>query len=307
MRYDVIIVGGGPAGLAAALTLGRARRRVLLCDSGPPRNAAAVHVHNFLTRDGTPPAELRRIGREQLRPYASVEVRDARVEAIHGERDAFEARLSDGSVEARRILLCTGMIDELPALEGFRALWGTSIFQCPYCHGWEVRDRSFGWLAPSAEFLAFALLLRGWTSDVVALTDGRFAVPAEVRAQLEAAGVPIEERPITRLVAREDRLEHIELAEGEPLRRDVLFARPPQRQVPLVESLGLELDPAGHVRVNDPHRETSTPGIYAAGDLQTPMQAAIAAAAAGMLTAAMINHALALEPPPSRGRPHQTG
>jgi thioredoxin reductase len=299
MTYDVIIVGGGPAGLSAALTLGRARKRVLLCDSGPPRNAAAVHVQGFLTRDGTPPAELRRIAREQLRPYASVEVRDVRVEEIGGERGAFTARLADGSVEARRVLLCTGMIDELPDLEGFRALWGKSIFQCPYCHGWEARDRGFGWLAPSVELLDFALMLRGWTSDVVALTDGRFPVPAEVRARLHGAGVRIEERRIIRLVASDDRLERIELAEGEPLRRDVLFARPPQRQVPLVQSLGLELDAAGFVRVDDAHRETSRPGIHAAGDQQMGAQAAMTAAASGMLTAAMLNHALALELAPS--------
>lgn len=295
MTYDMIIVGGGPAGLSAALTLGRARRRVLLCDSGPPRNAAAVHVHNFLTRDGTPPAELRRIGREQLRPYASVEVRDVRVEEILGERGAFTARLTDGTVEARRVLLCTGMIDELPELEGFRALWGRSIFQCPYCHGWESQDRGFGWLAPSVEMLEHALMLRAWTSDVVVLTDGRYAVPAEVRERLSAAGVRIEERRITRLVAHADRLERIELAEGEPLRRDLLFARPPQRQVPLVQALGLELDAGGYVRVHDLYKETSRPGIHAAGDLQTPGQAAIMAAASGMQAAAVLNHSLTVE------------
>lgn len=292
MVYDVIIVGGGPAGLSAAITLGRARRRVLLCDSGPPRNAAAVHVQGFLTRDGTPPAELRRIGREQLRPYESVEVRDVRVEEIAGERGAFEVRLADGRVEARRVLLCTGMIDELPDLEGFRALWGTSIVQCPYCHAWESRDRGFGWLSPSVEALEFALLLRGWTSDVVALTDGRYAVPEEVRARLCSAGVRLEERRITRLVANGNQLERIELAEGEPLPLHLLFARPPQRQVPLVQALGLELDPAGFVRVDEAHGDTSRPGIYAAGDLQTPRQSAIMAAASGMSAAAMLNHAL---------------
>ena len=147
MPYDVVIAGGGPAGLAAALLLGRARKRVLLCDAGTPRNAAAVHVHGFVTRDGITPAEFRRIGRQQLEAYPDVEAREVRVEEIRGERGAFDVRLTTGRVQARRILLCTGMIDELPEIDGFRALWGTSIFQCPYCHGWEIQNQRFGYLA----------------------------------------------------------------------------------------------------------------------------------------------------------------
>ena len=143
MLYDALIVGAGPAGLSAALTLGRARKRVLLCDAGPRRNAAAEHVHGFVTRDGVTPADFRRIGRQQLEPYRNVEVRDVAVEKISGERGAFEVRLTGRQEQARRVLLCTGMIDELPGGDGFRALWGTSIFQCPYCHGWEAQDRRF--------------------------------------------------------------------------------------------------------------------------------------------------------------------
>src|SRR5687768_10156835 len=149
MTYDVLIVGGGPAGLSAALTLGRGRKHVLLCDAGPPRNAAAEHMQNFVSRDGTPPPEFRRIAREQLEAYPNVEVRDVRIEELRGKRGNFNARLASGDVQARRVLLCAGMIDELPDLEGFRALWGTSVFQCPYCHGWEHRDRRFGVLASS--------------------------------------------------------------------------------------------------------------------------------------------------------------
>jgi len=294
MTFNVVIIGGGPAGLAAALALGRARRRVLLVDGGVRRNAAAERVHNFVTRDGTPPDEFRRIARQQLEAYASVEVRDARVEAIQGERGAFEVRLDTGSVSARRILLCTGMVDELPALEGFRELWGQSIFQCPYCHGWEVRDQSFGVLVERVELLEFAVLLRSWTGTVVALTNGAFAVPEPVRARLGAAGVAIDERPIRRLVPRGDRLESIELDSGSPRRLDVLFARPPQRQVALVQSLGVALDDAGYVRVDD-MLETSLPGVYAGGDLITPMQGAILAAASGTRAAAALNHALTAE------------
>lgn len=295
MTFDVVIVGGGPAGLAAALALGRGLKRVLLCDAGPRRNAAAVHVHNFVTRDGTPPAEFRDIGRAQLAAYPSVEVRDVQVEAITGERGAFEVRLATGTVAARRILLCLGMIDEMLDIEGFRELWGHSIFQCPYCHGWEVQDRAFGVLATSVEMLEFALLLRGWTSTVVVLTDGRFAVPAEAADRLARAGVRLDERRVTRLVGAAGQLERAILDGGGAVSLDVLFTRPPQRQVPLVAALGLALTPAGFVLVEEPHKGTSVPGIYAAGDLTTPMQGAIMAAAAGTIAAAMLNHELTVE------------
>jgi thioredoxin reductase len=295
MLYDVVIAGAGPAGLSAALTLGRARKSVLLCDAGPRRNAAADHVHGFVTRDGITPTEFRRIGRQQLEPYNNVETREVRVEEIRGEHGAFEVRLATGGVEARRILLCTGLIDELPGLDGFRALWGTSIFQCPYCHGWEVQDRRFAYLAQSAEMLDFALLLRGWTSDVVALTDGRYSLPPEAQTRLTRAGVRIEERRIQRLSASGDRLEHIEFVDGSVLRLNVLFAHPPQRQVEMVRSLDLALDSAGLVQVDEMDRETSRQGIYAGGDLITHVQGAIVAAASGMHAAARLNHALTAE------------
>lgn len=296
--YDAVIVGGGPAGLAAALTLGRARKRVLLCDAGQRRNAAAVHVQNFVTRDGVPPAEFRRIGRQELEPYTSVEVRDVGVREITGARGAFKVRLdgdSDTTVEARRILLCTGMIDEPPAIEGVRELWGTAIFQCPYCHGWEARDRRFAYLAANADAMSFGVFLRGWTSDVVILTNGAFEVPPEIRKNALAGGALIEERVIARLVASGDRLARITFEDGDSLERDALFVHPVQRQVDVVRALGVALDDKGYVRVDEMTRETSVPGVYAAGDLLTAAQAAILAAAGGMRAAAMVNHAITME------------
>lgn len=295
MEFDVVIVGGGPAGLSAALALGRGRKRVLLCDAGPRRNAAAEHVHNFVTRDGTPPGEFRRIGREQLAVYPNVDIRDEPVEAISGTCGAFQVKLPTNTVQARRILLCTGMIDELPDLEGYRELWGRSIFQCPYCHGWEVQDRRFGVLGDSRELLEFAVFLRGWTRDVLVFADEKLTVPAEVAEQLGKADVRVEPRRIVRLVGKDGHLEHVELEGGASVPLDVLFARPPQRQVPLIRSLGLALTDAGYVHVDPTTRATSVPGIYAAGDLTTPAQAAIFAAATAMQAVAVLNKELTIE------------
>jgi thioredoxin reductase len=298
MRFDVVIVGGGPAGLAAALTLGRARKRVLLCDSGLRRNAGAIHVQNFVTRDGTPPQEFRDIGRRQLLAYPSVEVRDVRVASIDGTRGAFQVALDGGVVEARRVLLCTGMIDELLPIEGFRELWSRAIFQCPYCHGWEIQDRRWAYLGRAAEaghLLPFTLMLRGWTNDVVAFTGGEFEVPEDARATLSTAGIRLETAPVARLVARGHALTGIELSDGTRVACDALFTHPPQRHVDLIRQLDLALDEHGFVRIDPMRRETSVPGIYAAGDLTTRMQAAIHAAAAGTHAASMINVELSAE------------
>lgn len=297
-RYDVAIVGGGPAGLAAALTLGRARRRVLLLDAGAPRNARAHEVHGFVTRDGIAPAEFRRVAHEQLAPYASVDRAGLRITAISGEPDDFVLQAEDGTTaRARRVLLALGMVDELPDMPGYEALWGEAIFQCPFCHGWEVQDRAFGFLAPGLDKLEFSLFLKNWSADVVAFTGGAFDVPDAVRDRLADHGVRLEERPIRGLVAAAGapRLEAVELEDGTRIARDVLFARPPQRQVALVEALGLNLDPNGFVQV-DARLATSRPGLYAAGDITTMMQTATAAAAQGVLAGAMLAHDLTYTP-----------
>ncbi|HVG58127.1 MAG TPA: NAD(P)/FAD-dependent oxidoreductase [Hyalangium sp.] len=293
---DVVVVGGGPAGLNAALNLGRGRKKVLLCDAGPPRNAAAVEVHGFVTRDGIPPQEFRRIASEQLRPY-DIKVRDVRVMNIEREGSGFCVTLEGGRVVvARRVLLATGMVDVMPDLPGYRELWGKALFQCPYCHGWEVKDRAWGVLATSEALVDFGMFLTGWSRDMVVFTQGAVTVSAEKRLQLERAGVRLEERRIRRLVSGsgEHPLEAVELEDGARLRRDVLFARPPQRQVPVVERLGLAVDEQGYLRVS-PQGETSIPGIYAAGDLTTPIQAAVMAAAAGAMAGGALNHGLTLE------------
>lgn len=291
--YDVVILGAGPAGLSAALALGRARRRVLLCDGPERRNERATHVHNFLTRDGTPPLELRAQGRRDLATYPSVEVRDVPARSLAGERDAFELEVGDARVHARRVLLATGLVDELLPIEGFSEHWGHSIVQCPFCHGWEARERLWAYLATSPErAMQFAPLLRAWTDTVTLYTNGAFELPEASRNHLAARGVVLETTPITRIVGRGGQLEAIALADGRQQACQLLFAHPPQRQVPLVASLCLAQDAAGMLVVDPMTLETSRRGIHAAGDDASRMQAAIAAAAAGMHAGAILVHDL---------------
>ncbi|MBL9025834.1 MAG: NAD(P)/FAD-dependent oxidoreductase [Myxococcales bacterium] len=295
MPYDVAIIGGGPAGLSAALALGRARKRVLLCDSGPRRNAAAEQVHNFVTRDGTPPEEFRTIARDQLAAYPNVEVQDTHVARVSGRKGAFELAIAGGTAVARRVVLCVGMIDEMLPIEGFEELWGHAIFQCPYCHGWEVKERPWGYIARDPSMLHFAVMLRGWSENVTVFTQGAFDIDPQNRAHLEAAGVRVEASPILRLKARGHTLDGVELSSGAVVRIEALFVHPPQRHVDLVASLDLALDADGLVKVDQMTRETSLPGIYAAGDLASRAQAAILAAAAGTQAAGMLNHELTAE------------
>jgi thioredoxin reductase len=306
-RYDVLVVGGGTAGLSAALVLGRSRRRTLVLDTGDPRNAPSSGVHGFFSRDGTPPKELLQIGHEQLRPYPSVEVRSARAIGVRGEDGGFEVDLDDGSsVGARKLLLATGVVDELPETPGFRELWGRGVYHCPYCHGWEVRDRPLAVYAGGQDPggpVERAIFLRNWSRDLVVLTDGPSDLDAAGREKLDALGVPLNEKGIARLEGREDGsegLSRIVFEDGSSLEREGLFYGPPQRQRSgLAEALGCEIvamGPASEVVKADPlTNETSVPGVYVAGDAGSPLQSVALAAASGANAAAFLNHALCAE------------
>lgn len=293
MTYDVLIIGGGPAGLQAALALGRAQKRVLLCDAGTPRNEASEGVHTFVTRDGILPSDFRRIAREQLTPYTTVEPRRLWVRSIEREGELFRADTDEGAFRGRRVLLATGLVDVLPEIPGLRELWGRSVFSCPYCHGWEIRGQRFGILTDSPAMLEFALFLKGWTDDVVAFTHASAPVPAELRERLGRAGIPLEEQPVRRFVEEGGHLRAVELEDGRRVERDAFFLRPEQRQTALVQQLGVALNEHGFVRI-DERKQTSVPGVHAAGDLTTHMQGALFSAAEGGLAAFAINYELTL-------------
>jgi thioredoxin reductase len=288
--YDVLIVGGGPAGLSAALVLGRARRRVAVVDAGEPRNARATAMHGFLSRDGMPPGELLAVGRLEVAGYG-VEVVDDRVVQV---RPGFEVRLAGGPVlRARRLLVTTGLRDELPDIPGLAELWGTDVVVCPYCHGYEVRDRPLGVLAGGAQAVDKATLIRGWSADTVLFTNGYLPTAAE-RTRLEARGIPLETEKVTRVVVKHDRLAGIELADGRLVPRTALFVSP--RFVPvdgLLRALGCELTEQNVVRV-DGNGRTSVSGVWAAGNVVDPMHNVISSAGAAASTAAMLNTDLLL-------------
>ncbi|MEQ0558067.1 NAD(P)/FAD-dependent oxidoreductase [Amycolatopsis sp. NEAU-NG30] len=265
--FEVLVVGGGPAGLNAAQTLGRQRRRALLVDSGRPRNAPASEMHMFLSRDGFSPAALRRIGRAEIAEYATVEVRDGLITALRGAIDDFTAEFADGTTaRARRVILATGQVDALPEIEGVPALFGNGLYHCPFCHGFEAADRPLAVLGGDFSQSMLALYLADrFAKDLVLCANGPLEVGPELRNALERAGIPIREEAVTRLSGSDGDVT-IEFAAGEPLRRSAVFHRPAQRQhTDLAAGLGCELLPDGCVRVN-PMQQTTVPGVYAAGD-----------------------------------------
>jgi thioredoxin reductase len=285
-EYDVIVIGGGAAGLSAALVLGRARRRVAVVDGGAPRNAPAAHMQGFLSRDGMPPADLVSTGRTEVSGYG-VELVDGRVVGIE---DGFIVRLAVGRVmNARRILVATGVRDELPEIPGVRERWGRDLLHCPYCHGWEVRDQPIGVLGTLPGSVQHALLVRQWSKDVTFFVND-YELTADEIVQLEARDVQIVDGEVAQLVIEDDHLTGVELTDGRVVARTAVFIRP--GNVPhadgLLARLGCAVDEAGFARVDGVGR-TSTLGVWAAGNVVDPRAQVITAAGAGSAAAIAIN------------------
>jgi thioredoxin reductase len=288
--FDVAIVGGGPAGLAAALVLGRMRRRVLLLDSGDPAHGVSDGVHGLFGHDGTPPFELRRAAQEQLRPYESVIVRKVAVEEAHQTPSGFSVTATGRTSEADVLLLATGMRYELPPIEGVAEVWAQGAYHCPYCHGWEVRDRPLAAYGAGAAHLA--LLLTSLSDDVVLLTDGGADLAPDEAERLRQTGVVIRDDPVARLEAEGGKLARVVFADGSSDERAGLFFVPTFTPSPLPAQLGCELDESGAIVIHD-DGGTSVPGVFAAGDATTDKKAVVLAAAAGSRAAYTINAGLA--------------
>jgi thioredoxin reductase len=293
--YDVVIVGGGAAGLSAALVLGRARRSVLVVDAGEPRNRAAHASHGFLTRDGIPPGDLLKIGREEVRGYG-VEVWDDRVTTVE---PGFAVRLAGGgTVSARRLLVTTGMRDELPDIPGVAELWGNDVHLCPYCHGWEVRDQPIGVVKAGPAGVMKAVMLRQWSPDVV-LFPGDYQPTSDESARLVAHGIEVVPGAVGRLVVADGRLTGVEVA-GTVVPRSAVFLQPdayPRDE--LLRALGCETDDRDVVRVDAAGR-TTVDGVWATGNVVEPMTQLVTAAGMGSATAIALNNELVFAAQPVR-------
>ncbi|MBD3555459.1 MULTISPECIES: NAD(P)/FAD-dependent oxidoreductase [Streptomyces] len=306
-RYDVVIVGGGAAGLSGALALARARRSVLVIDAGEPRNAPASHVHNYLGRESTPPGELLAIGRNEAAGYGAeiVSGRVASAERLPGAEDAgFRVVTEDGrSVEARRLLVTTGLVDELPPVPGLAERWGREVLHCPYCHGHEVADRPIGVLATGPLAVHQALMWRQWSDDVTLFLHTGPEPSAEEYEELAARDVAVVDGEVAGLEVADDRFTGVRLASGRVVPREALVvqARFTARSA-VLESLGLTpvaQEMAGTVVgtyiPSDPTGATEVPGVWVAGNVTRLTEQVVGAAAAGLMAAGALNGDLITE------------
>ncbi|MFC9503692.1 NAD(P)/FAD-dependent oxidoreductase [Streptomyces sp. NPDC057002] len=299
-KYAVVVVGGGAAGLSAALVLGRARQHTLVVDAGEPRNAPAAHMQGFLTRDGMPPAEFLAVGREEIARYGVELVRDRVVRVEPGGDGAaergedFDVVLAGGrTVRARRLVVATGLKDELPAVPGLAGRFGRDVLHCPFCHGWEVRDQPFGVLGTSPKSVHQALMVSQWSKDVRFFlhTVAEEELSDEDLRRLAAAGVDVVPGEVTGLLVEDDRLTGVRLADGTTHARSVLFVAP--HAVPrtgLLEQLGAELHetPFGAYPMIDPTGLTTVPGVWAAGNAIGFAEQVVHAASGGYRAASAI-------------------
>jgi thioredoxin reductase len=286
MPYDVVVIGGGAAGLSAALVLGRARRRVAVIDAGSPRNAPAAHMQGFLSRDGMPPADFLAAGRVEVSRYG-VELME---DAVVGVEKGFFARLAGGRVlEARRVLVATGVRDELPDIPGVQERWGRDLLHCPYCHGWEVRDQAIGILGTRPDSIQHALLARQWSDDIVFFAHTVNPSTDELE-QMQASGVQVVRGEVAHLVVEADHLTGVALVDGRVIPRTAVLIRPVN--VPHADGLlaGLECDvDAAGFAIVDATGLTSTVGVWAAGNVVDPRFQVITSAGAGSAAAIAIN------------------
>jgi thioredoxin reductase len=289
--FDCIVIGGGPAGLSAALMLGRCRRRVLVCDLGEPRNRHSHALHGYLTRDGVAPAKFNDFGRAELARYG-VAFRRVAVTRVTSMRDGFRVSLADGRKERSRfVLIATGVVDHLPAIEGLSDCYGRSVFHCPYCDGWEWRDRRLAVIGTGENGAGLALSLKTWSADVLLCTDGS-PLGGPERARLQANRVAVRTEPLAHVAHKRGRLTSVVFRSGPPAPRDALFFSSGQHQrSDLAAALGCNFNRRGTVNTGL-LCNTNVPGVFVAGDASRDAQFVVVAAAEGTKAAIAINKAM---------------
>jgi thioredoxin reductase len=294
--WDVVIAGAGPAGLSAALVLGRACRRVLLCDTGTPRSWASKEMHAYLSRDGIPPSRFLEISRRELLKYPDVRFRALEVESARRTATGFRVTLAGNrQVRARKLLIATGLFDIVPRIPGIDELFGHTVFQCPYCDGWEMRDRRIAVYGRGQRGFQMARAMTAWASDIVLCSDGPSRLSPDHRRHLERNGITLVEKRVAALEGKRGQLLAVVFKNGERIARDALFFDTPSRsQSTLAQSVGCQFDRKGGVLCGD-YEATSVPGVYVAGNIIRDVQLSIVAAAEGARAAFGINRALTRE------------
>jgi thioredoxin reductase len=293
---DVVVIGAGPAGLSAALILGRARRRVLVCDRGTPRSWASKAIYGFLTRDGINPAEFRQHARRELSRYPNVKLISAEVtRAKRTPGGHFEVQMGRRRVKCRKVLIATGVTDRLPRIDGIERFFGKSVFQCPYCDGWELRDKTVAVYGKGDRGLEIARAMTAWTSDLVLCTDGKSTISKADRLKLCRNGIEVYEQRILRLAGAHGRLKEIEFSDGTSLRCSALFFDTVcSGQSDLAASLGCQFNRRGGIRCGR-FEATDVPGVFVAGNIIKDVQLSVVAAAEGARAAFGINRSLTRE------------
>jgi thioredoxin reductase len=291
-RFDALIIGGSFAGLSAAMSLGRARRKVLVLDAGRPCNHMVKAAHNLIMHDGAPPQQMLAAAREQLAAYPTVTLLNATAARIEGEDGSFSVQSNLGVHAASKVLLATGVRDRPLPIAGFAECWGISVLHCPFCHGYEVVDLPLAVLGDGAMGLEFVRMIRNWSRDLTLLTNGPSTLEPEQQRELSERGIRIEQRAIAQLDHQGGQVTSAVFQDGERLALSTLFARPPfALPEELLSNLACARTESGHIQV-DPMQRTTVAGVFAAGDVASPMRSLAFAMSAGNMAGGAITHAL---------------
>ena len=292
-NFEVIIIGGSYSGLSAAMALGRSLRKVLVIDAGQPCNRQTPHSHNFLTQDGSTPAEISTIGREQVANYETITFLDGFAVEAKKTDSGFEIKTEKGELfECKKLIISTGVKDIMPKIPGFAECWGISVIHCPYCHGYEVRKQKTGILANGEFGYEFGKLITNWTDDLTIFTNGKSTLTNEQTGKLAGKGVKIIETEIEKIEHTDGKLDHLILKDGTQVPLQAVYAKADFVQSSDIHlTLGIELTEQGHIKV-DPMQRTNISGVYACGDTTTQFRSVSFAVSTGTMAGAACNKEL---------------